>query len=78
MRIKKGFAYLHDNKSKFGTLVKASRPILLEHDSEVAIQSGRTLLFFSIVKPSTWSCCFDMIHGGDEEEIIDDVTGLDR
>ena len=78
IQVKNGAAYMQDNKSKFGTLAKVSRPIKLESDSELAIQSGRTLVFFSIVKPSTWSCCFDMIHGGDEEEVIDDITRLDR
>jgi len=39
---------MEDNSSKFGTLVRVKRPILLDNLNNVAIQIGRTVLNFSI------------------------------
>jgi len=41
---------MEDNSSKFGTLVRVKRPILLDNLNNVAIQIGRTVLNFSLKK----------------------------
>ena len=53
IRLIGGSFYLEDKGSKFGTLIQIKRPISLENFENLAIQSGRTLLEFSIKKP--WS-----------------------
>jgi hypothetical protein len=35
-------------------------------------------MFFDITQPSSWSCCFNLFSGGDEEEEVDDLTHLER
>lgn len=39
---------MEDNSSKFGTLVRVKRPILLDNLNNIAIQIGRTVLNFSV------------------------------
>ena len=46
-----GNFYLEDNGSKFGTLVQVKRPILLEQNKELTMQSGRSLITYSIKLP---------------------------
>ena len=48
-----GNFYLEDNGSKFGTLVQVKRPILLEQNKELTMQSGRSLITYSIKLPWT-------------------------
>ena len=53
IRLIGGSFYLEDKGSKFGTLIQIKRPISLETMEKLAIQTGRTLLDFTINKP--WS-----------------------
>ena len=53
IRLIGGSFYLEDKGSKFGTLIQIKRPISLENFEDLVIQSGRTLLEFSVKKP--WS-----------------------
>lgn len=51
--------YLEDKGSKFGTLVQIKRPVALESNNELSIQTGRSLLMITVKKP--WSiipACF--------------------
>ena len=54
-----GNFYLEDTGSKFGTLVQVKRPIVLEENKDITVQSGRSLITYSLKKP--WSlipACF--------------------
>ena len=54
-----GNFYLEDTGSKFGTLVQIKRPILLDEHKELTVQSGRSLITYSLKMP--WSiipACF--------------------
>lgn len=54
-----GNFYLEDTGSKFGTLVQVKRPIVLEEAKDITVQSGRSLITYSLKKP--WSlipACF--------------------
>lgn len=44
--------FLHDNESKFGTLVQLQRPLTLEFDEMAQLQVGRTVLGFNLNKPA--------------------------
>ena len=44
--------FLHDNESKFGTLVQLQRPLTLEFDEMAQLQVGRTVLDFNLNKPA--------------------------
>lgn len=39
---------MEDNSSKFGTLVRVKRPILLDNLNNIAIQIGRTVLNLAV------------------------------
>jgi len=43
---------MEDNSSKFGTLVRVKRPLLLDNLNNIAIQIGRTVMSFSVKKNS--------------------------
>jgi hypothetical protein len=45
--------YLEDTGSKFGTLVQVKRPVLFEEKREIKMQSGRSLISYSLNLP--WS-----------------------
>lgn len=47
--------YIYDNKSKFGTLVSSFKNLPLTLSSELTIQTDRTLVTFTVKKPSM--CC---------------------
>ena len=54
-----GNFYLEDTGGKFGTLVQIKRPILLDEHRELTVQSGRSLITYSLKMP--WSiipACF--------------------
>ena len=54
-----GNFYLEDSGGKYGTLIQVKRPILLEDDRDVTLQSGRSLVTYSVKLP--WSiipACF--------------------
>ena len=46
-----GNFYLDDSNSKFGTLVQVKRPILLESDRDITVQSGRSLITYNLKMP---------------------------
>ena len=48
-----GNFYLEDTGSKFGTLVQVKRPILLEENKDITMQSGRSLLTYTVKAPWT-------------------------
>lgn len=48
-----GKFYLEDTRSKFGTLIQVKRPILLEENKELAMQSGRSLITYAVKAPWT-------------------------
>lgn len=48
-----GNFYLEDTGSKFGTLVQVKRPILLEENKEIMMQSGRSLVTYNLKMPWT-------------------------
>jgi hypothetical protein len=48
-----GHFYLEDHSSKFGTLIQIKRPIALDATNPLTIQSGRTLVTFTIKRPFT-------------------------
>ena len=50
-----GEFYIEDNKSKFGTLVLAKGPVLIQRGSQVGLQIGRTALHL-ISKPEHFMC----------------------
>ena len=50
---KKGGLYIEDNASKFGTLVRTKRPILLHSNSTISFQVGRSVIRFEYRKPWT-------------------------
>ena len=51
MKYEKGSFYIEDNNSKFGTLVLVKEPIPLSlGNNHVALQVGRTVLYFSLKK----------------------------
>mmetsp|Transcript_1619 Transcript_1619/g.3500 ORF Transcript_1619/g.3500 Transcript_1619/m.3500 type:complete len:477 (+) Transcript_1619:222-1652(+) len=55
----RGVFYVMDSSSKFGTSVQVKRPLYLDPECPVAVQTGRTLLYFVVKKP--WSlipACF--------------------
>jgi hypothetical protein len=59
LKIKKGGVYLSDSDSKFGTLVEVTRGISMTSDSELTVQTGKTLLTLSLIKQRNfWSRCF--------------------
>lgn len=43
-----GCFYLHDNASKFGTVVLVKNDFVLAPDQNASVQAGRTLLTFSV------------------------------
>ena len=59
-----GNFYLEDTGSKFGTLVQIKRPILIEEHKDLTVQSGRSLITYSLKMP--WSIvpsCFRSAPG---------------
>jgi pSer/pThr/pTyr-binding forkhead associated (FHA) protein len=55
----RGAFYLMDSSSKFGTSVQVKRPLYLEPDYPLAVQTGRTLIHLTVKRP--WSlipACF--------------------
>lgn len=48
-----GNFYLEDSGSKFGTLIQIKRPVLFEENKDVKVQSGRSLINYSIKLPWT-------------------------
>lgn len=52
LKMNKGKIYLQDNSSKFGTLVlRKMETVFDENLREASLQSGRTVLKFSIKRP---------------------------
>lgn len=45
--------YFEDTGGKFGTLVQVKRPVLIEEDANLTLQSGRSLITYSVKLP--WS-----------------------
>lgn len=68
IKSKKGGLYIEDNASKFGTLVRTKRPILLQASSSISLQVGRSVIRFEYRKP--WSClsCLPICRGTDVPE----------
>lgn len=55
----KGYFYIQDNQSKFGTLVLIKNPFMLNPNEVNYIQAGRSLLEIQIRRPiSVFSNCF--------------------
>ncbi|OMJ72740.1 hypothetical protein SteCoe_28747 [Stentor coeruleus] len=48
-----GNFYLEDSGSKFGTLVQIKRPVLIEENKDIRIQSGRSLISYNLKLPWT-------------------------
>jgi hypothetical protein len=52
--------YLHDNNSKFGTLLQVMRPVVLSTKAQFFLQCGRTCMVMSLQEPkkSCFCACF--------------------
>lgn len=48
-----GNFYLDDTGSKFGTLVQIKRPVPLDDNKQITVQSGRSLIYYSLKQPWT-------------------------
>lgn len=70
--------FLDDISSKFGTLVKIKKPILLTPNSKFSVQCGRTLLEISVKKPFNFFACLGVCskrrNSDDISRPIRDVT----
>ena len=68
IKVKNSGLYLEDLSSKFGTLVRIKKDIVMDVGSKVWIQSGRTLLKVSVSK--TWNLfgCFSGCSKGKESD----------
>ncbi|OMJ65559.1 hypothetical protein SteCoe_37992 [Stentor coeruleus] len=62
--------FLDDISSKFGTLVKIKKPILLTPNSKFSIQCGRSLLEINIKKPFNFFACLGVCNKHKNSEDI--------
>lgn len=56
LKIVKDEVYLSDMGSKFGTLIYVKRPIRVTPYKELSIQSGRTVMTFSLASNMCFCC----------------------
>eukprot|EP01068_Selenidium_serpulae_P014636 Selendium_serpulae@DN6120_c2_g2_i2.p1 len=73
---------LEDNNSKFGTLVNLKRPLEVPRTEMLSVQVGRTVLYFSLAKPSDPEPVKTELATNDqfpaeatEDSAMDDVNG---
>lgn len=79
IKLTSGGLFLDDVSSKFGTLVRIKKPILMDPGSKIQIQSGRTLMQIGVKKPFSFFSCLGVCnrHRDSDEDIsrhIRDVT----
>ena len=67
--------YLQDNNSKFGTLVQVKKPILLDFNTPVVVQTGRTLLNLSVSRSRNFFQCLCSCKSQDES-LLEDLNSL--
>jgi RING-variant domain/FHA domain len=71
IKLTSGGLFLDDVSSKFGTLVKIKKPIVVNIGSKVSIQCGRTLMTIGLKKPfSFFSCLGSCNRNRDSDEDI--------
>jgi len=58
IRVTRTGLYLEDNESKFGTLVRINKPIILNKGSNLCVQAGRSLIQFNFKKNFKLLSCF--------------------
>ena len=71
--------FLDDVSSKFGTLVRVKRPIIMDTGTKLSLQTGRTLVEICIKKPFSFFSCLGVCnkHRDSDEDIsrsVRDVT----
>lgn len=69
--------YIEDNKSKFGTLVKIKRPIILD-STVLSVQCGRTVLNVSLKANFNWFGCFAACHKIEIHEDLEQTENVEQ
>lgn len=59
LKYSNGAITLKDNNSKFGSLVEIKRPLKIEKNKKLAVQTGKSMIVFNVKKPwSFFPSCF--------------------
>lgn len=64
IRIKASGLFLEDQRSKFGTVVRLNKNLAIDPDCSFKVQTGRTVLKFSLQRPWSFLACFNVCGRG--------------
>jgi len=68
IRIKASGLFLEDQKSKFGTVVRLHKNLVIDPDCSFKLQTGRTVLKFSLQIPWSFLACLNVCSRGKDAE----------